>query len=466
MSPIVSEAEALRALEVFESVGVTLFYPMHIDEATGAVADAAIVDGVQLRQRLQFYLGRNANSNVSFVIDVLDQAIQIDDCDEVVHTWLQPYSFLTVKTSPGNYQAWLCLSDRAAFPAIRERLLRRLIATSANGAWYGGLRWPGSRNCKPKHRLPDGSFPMVQNRSVSPGRRVTPAELKDAGLLAPPPWPVRPFARKMAMSWLYAAGIARLAAWCNRKRVLILCYPGITKKTDYAPQSYRGPLHLAHLHFVEQLAYLRRRYCVVSLSEYLVALRENRPLPDYSVVLAFEEAHRNFLTVALPILSEFSMPATVFLVPECLHDLSEPGATPSWLVVDDQRHLSWVDVTLLQQHKIEFGLLLCSERHAPATARDKTMQRLREGYGALVLHTGQHNPPLAFSAGQYTAAAVQEASRIGFSCAVAHCDWPANEAVDSPFALQRIAARDFADDRLAAFAVHISGFKWWWGRFT
>jgi hypothetical protein len=182
-----SEAEALNALEAFESVGVTLFCSRLLAEDTGAVEEADVLNGARLRERLPFYLERNATRNESFIISVRDNVVvQVDDCDEFVQAWLRPFAFLTVKTSPGNYQAWLCLTDTRTCNAVRERVLRRLSTLSGNGGAYGGLRWPGSRNCKLKHRGPEGSFPMVEITSVSPGRRVTTAELAHAHLLAPP----------------------------------------------------------------------------------------------------------------------------------------------------------------------------------------------------------------------------------------------------------------------------------------
>ena len=42
---VISEAEALKALEAFESVGVTLFCPRLLAEETGAVEEADVVKG-------------------------------------------------------------------------------------------------------------------------------------------------------------------------------------------------------------------------------------------------------------------------------------------------------------------------------------------------------------------------------------------------------------------------------------
>lgn len=457
--------EAGRALEAFDSVGVTQFSVLLLHDETGAVEEVAFVDGAELRRRLPRYLERNANDGWSFIVDVGDQVIQVDDCDDAVLASLLPFTFLTISTSPGSYQAWLCLSDPSARDAVRERLLLRLATTSANGAWCGGLRWPGSQNCKPRHRRPDGSFPTVRNHTIALGRRVTPAELERAGLLASSGWQLRPMFRRIVLACLYGAGFVRLAAWWNRKRVLIFWYSGITRKTDYPRPSYWRPLHLPEANLARQLDYLGRRYNVLSLVDYVAALREQRALPDYTVILAFTEGYRNFLTVALPLLTERGMPATVFLVPECVPDGKVEGNSLSWTLIDDRSRLSWAETTMLRQERgIEFGFLLRPGPHTPPFTPDQAVQHLRDGYAALVARIPQPTPPLAVRFGENAAAVTEEASRVGFSCAISLASSGENALVPSPFALRGIAARDYADDSLAAFAVHISGLKSWWWR--
>jgi hypothetical protein len=463
-----SEAEALNALEAFESVGVTLFCSRLLAEDTGAVEEADVLNGARLRERLPFYLERNATRNESFIISVRDSVIvQVDDCDEFVHAWLRPFAFLTVKTSPGNYQAWLCLTDTRTCNAVRERVLRRLSTLSGNGGAYGGLRWPGSRNCKLKHRGPEGSFPMVEITSVSPGRRVTAAELAHAHLLAPPLRKFRPVVRQLWVQVLYATGMVWFAAWWNRKRVIILSYRGITKGPAYIPKSRQAEQQLAYESFIKQLEYLRRRYHVVALSEYLAARRERTRLPDYSVILTFEGEYRNFLTVAAPCLAESGLPATVFVFPKSMPQGRQSDNSRSWLLVDDDRNLSWEELDVVRRELgLEVGLLLRPVLDDPALIPDDAIRQLREGYVEVVKQTGQDGVPLAFRYGEYTLAAAREAALIGFSCAIARCDFGVNDMADDPVALQCMWARDIGDDSLSAFALQISGFKVWWWRLT
>jgi hypothetical protein len=115
--------------------------------------------------------------------------LQVDDCSPEVLERLAPYAFLTVETSPGNSQAWLALPAGATEGervTVRERLLRQLKDTGANGGAYNSIRLPGALNAKEKYRDRQGRLPRVRLVAAHPGRVVAPRLLEAAGLLAAP----------------------------------------------------------------------------------------------------------------------------------------------------------------------------------------------------------------------------------------------------------------------------------------
>jgi peptidoglycan/xylan/chitin deacetylase (PgdA/CDA1 family) len=65
--------------------------------------------------------------------------------------------------------------------------------------------------------------------------------------------------------------------------------------------------------FDRQMAYIARHYQVVPLSELVERLKEGKQLPPYTAAITFDDGFRNNLTVALPILQKYHLPATVFL---------------------------------------------------------------------------------------------------------------------------------------------------------
>src|SRR3954452_13653987 len=105
--------------------------------------------------------------------------LQLDDLAADRLPALAPAVFLTLQTSPGNFQAWLALkgSEDKEF----ARRVRR--GTGADATASGATRVAGSLNFKDKY-APD--FPRIKIQAAQPGRMTDPAELERLGLVAPP----------------------------------------------------------------------------------------------------------------------------------------------------------------------------------------------------------------------------------------------------------------------------------------
>ena len=69
--------------------------------------------------------------------------------------------------------------------------------------------------------------------------------------------------------------------------------------------------------FEAQLRYLRRHTQVLPLNEGIRRLRQNS-LPPAAVSLTFDDGYANNLSVALPLLERYGLPATVFLTTRCV----------------------------------------------------------------------------------------------------------------------------------------------------
>jgi hypothetical protein len=105
--------------------------------------------------------------------------LQLDDLGADRLPPLAPAVFLTLETSPGNFQAWLALPGREDKEFARR--VRR--GTGADATASGATRISGSLNFKDKY-APD--FPRVTIREARPGYRTSAAELERLGLVAPP----------------------------------------------------------------------------------------------------------------------------------------------------------------------------------------------------------------------------------------------------------------------------------------
>lgn len=65
--------------------------------------------------------------------------------------------------------------------------------------------------------------------------------------------------------------------------------------------------------FEVQMRFLARRYEVVSLHEVLSAAQRRVSMPRRAVAITFDDAYRDFATIAWPVLRTLSLPVTVFV---------------------------------------------------------------------------------------------------------------------------------------------------------
>ena len=94
--------------------------------------------------------------------------IQLDDLDSAKTDRIAPHTFMTLETSPGNFQAWLAMSDVPADKNAMRDLARRIRkGAGADPTASGATRISGSLNFKTKY-APE--FPLVELRQVEAGR--------------------------------------------------------------------------------------------------------------------------------------------------------------------------------------------------------------------------------------------------------------------------------------------------------
>jgi len=167
-------------LAVFASVGVKHFDITWTNVAGGKVAFRSNRTTDELHGALPRLLDDAARQHRNFIIRPRSGGpalIQLDDIDAAAEARLRPVSFLTLRTSPGNYQAWVAVAEADADFARR---LRR--GAGADPSASGATRVSGSWNFKEKYAP---AFPRVETVHADPGLVVTRAELEALGVVAP-----------------------------------------------------------------------------------------------------------------------------------------------------------------------------------------------------------------------------------------------------------------------------------------
>lgn len=128
-------------------------------------------------------------------------------------------------------------------------------------------------------------------------------------------------------------------------------------------------------HFNSQCAYIAKSYSVISLGEVASALRGERSLPDNATVITVDDGYRDFFDVAYPILREYRLAATVFLVTDFVDG-------KEWLWTDKLRYciqrtrLPRVEITIPTGETIRFELNNEEQRSKAASVLNQVTKKL------------------------------------------------------------------------------------------
>jgi hypothetical protein len=175
-------AAALDTLDTFASVGAESFHLTLTDLKGDKVGFRKSVPLSKLRQDTPGLLERASLQQHNVIVrphSARAVFIQLDDLDAQVMERLKPAAFLGLKTSPGNYQAWIAMAENPEddFP----RRLRK--GAGADPTASGATRVAGSLNFKEKY-APE--FPRVEIAHKAPGRMARKEQLEALGLVAAP----------------------------------------------------------------------------------------------------------------------------------------------------------------------------------------------------------------------------------------------------------------------------------------
>ena len=207
-------SKALAMLNAFASIGATVF------DLSVTDIEQAPVKGLQrpgenieqLRRRIGRDLQDGERNQHNVIIrprSTTATLVQLDDFDEAKAERMEPYSFMTIRTSPGNFQVWIAVSDGPKDPdesrpartdeekALRARQkeaakqfrIRVRKGAGADKSATGATRIAGSLNLKKKYAP---NFPMITLSQVSEGRVTTTDALQQAGLIADVEQPLPP----------------------------------------------------------------------------------------------------------------------------------------------------------------------------------------------------------------------------------------------------------------------------------
>jgi hypothetical protein len=180
---------ALAMLNIFAGIGVRLFdlsiTDINNNEVAGKQRPRSSIEEIRRSIGATLQDARRNRENV-IIRPRGGRAllIQLDDFTEEKVAQIEPYAFITLRTSPRNYQIWLAVSDgpsdseKEAAKAFRKRVRR---GAGSDKSATGATRIAGSLNFKTKYAP---TFPVVEMTRT--GGTVTTLDLENAGLIAAP----------------------------------------------------------------------------------------------------------------------------------------------------------------------------------------------------------------------------------------------------------------------------------------
>ena len=130
--------------------------------------------------------------------------------------------------------------------------------------------------------------------------------------------------KKTLLKTLYKTRAFAPFHWANRNKVLILTYH------RFASQQEAGKVSADE--FREHLKYLRSYTRVLPIAEAVSCLNQGKSLPRNTTVITIDDGYDDAYEIAFPILREFGMPATVYVITDFLdHKI--------WLWTDIMRYV-------------------------------------------------------------------------------------------------------------------------------
>jgi peptidoglycan/xylan/chitin deacetylase (PgdA/CDA1 family) len=203
--------------------------------------------------------------------------------------------------------------------------------------------------------------------------------------------------------------------------------------------------------FAWQMQWLKeQQYPVVALSQVVDAVRQGEPLPSQAVVLTFDDGFESVYSRALPVLSRYGFPATVFLVSSYYDERSHGPRQNDWpgqpAQVPMRPMLTWPQICTMDGQGIAFGAHGRSHNRLDRLPRPGLTAELGESKACLEQRLGHAVELLAYPYGRHSAQ-VRDIARNAYSGACIASPGRVTSQTD-PYALPRIDAHYLAAPRV------------------
>lgn len=202
-------------------------------------------------------------------------------------------------------------------------------------------------------------------------------------------------------------------------------------------------LNVTFDNFKKQLDYLKKNgYKVISLSELIEGLRQKKQFYHKTVVITFDDGHKDNFTYAFPVLKKYNFPATVFLVTSKIDK--------------DPNYLNWDNIREMHKNGIDFGCHTRNHVYLP-DYQDNDEKLWEEIFGSkkdIYEKTGIVAKYFSYPIGGFSEKIKTMVKKAGYEGAVTTNRKSSNDPFDV-FEIRRISVRN---DNFFEFWWKVSGY--------
>ncbi len=157
-------------------------------------------------------------------------------------------------------------------------------------------------------------------------------------------------------------------------------------------------------YFEKQMAFLKKRnYRVLPLDQLFLLILKNKPLPEKSVAITFDDGYEDNYIYAYPVLKKFKFPATIFLI------AGKIGANG---------YLNWNQISEMASHNIQFGNHTTSHPNLTEIKRADIRKEIYNAHRLMNARLRSISPIFAYPSGAYNQIVVEEVKRMNYLAAV------------------------------------------------
>lgn len=151
----------------------------------------------------------------------------------------------------------------------------------------------------------------------------------------------------------------------------------------------------------KQLTYINdNNYTTITMKELYDYLKNNKPIPEKSIVITFDDGYMNNYTEAFPILKALNMKATIFCVGNSL---------------DGSYYLSHEAIKEMSDYGIDIESHTVNHVHLDTLSYDEQLLEMKKSKEILENITGKEVSSIAYPFGDYNTDTVKAAKQAGYS---------------------------------------------------